>query len=323
MARIAGWLRGNVDGVVALLLAVCIAILGAVDVLGTGATNNAILLVLAVLATTLLRDRTTANTVEHDVRELKAGQSELRHELAGARDALEQMSMIRILATQEVGPALAEARRDTDRWYFKGGTGTYIRAVTLPECVAMARREKRELTVRLEIIDPTNEVVCGNYARFRHSLSHGPDGIGELWTLDRTRKESFATVLAACWYRQRYELLNVEVGLSTVMSTFRWDLSSKHLIVTQEDSRTPAMLIERGKVFYDRFRTELHTSLEQVRRLPITKAALAVPLSNEPTIDQVHRLFDELELPIPNSFTDRDMADIVRRAIRPRNPYQT
>ena len=35
-------------------------------------------------------------------------------------------------------------------------SGTYIRAKTLPECVAAARRERRTLIVRLEIIDPTD-----------------------------------------------------------------------------------------------------------------------------------------------------------------------
>jgi hypothetical protein len=322
MSRLIAWLRSNADGVIALVLAFCIALLGSVDVLGAAQVNNAVLLVLGVLATTLLRDRTTAGKVEHDVHEIKASHAELQRELASTRAALDQMSMVRVLSSEEVGPALASARRDTDRWMFKGGTGTYLRAVTLPECVAAARQDKRALTARVEIIDPTNEVVCGNYARFRHSLSREPDGIGELWTLDRTRKESFATVLAACWYRQRYELLDIEVGLSPVMTTFRWDLSARCVIVTQEDSRTPPMMIERGKVYYDRFSTELRTSLEQARRLPIAQTAMAVPLGDEPTIDQVRKLFVKLDLPLPTSFTDRDVADIVRKALRPKNPYQ-
>lgn len=323
MSRITAWLRSNADGVIALLLAFCVAVLGLADVLGTDKVNNAVLLVLGVLATTLLRDRSTASKVEHDVSEIKAGHAELQRELASSRAALDQMSMIRVLSSEEVGPALAAARQDTDRWMFKGGTGTYLRAVTLPECVNAARRNKRALMARLEIIDPTNEAVCGSYARFRHSLSGEPDGTGELWTLDRTRKESFATVLAACWYRQRYELLDIEVGLSPVMTTFRWDLSSRCVIITQEDSRTPPMMIDQGKVYYDRLSIELRTSLEQAHRLPIAQTAMALPLGDEPTINQVRQLFATLDLALPTSFTDRDVADIVRKALRPKNPYQT
>ncbi|MEU8171995.1 hypothetical protein AB0C14_03905 [Microbispora hainanensis] len=56
----------------------------------------------------------------------------------------------------------------------------------LPECVAAARREKRHRTVRLEIVDPTDEAVCESYAHYRRSLSDRPDGTGEVRTTDRT-----------------------------------------------------------------------------------------------------------------------------------------
>ena len=59
----------------------------------------------------------------------------------------------------------------------------------------------------------------------------GPDRTGEAWTPQRTRKEAFATILAACWYRQRFTFLLIEVGLSKVMTTFRWDLSSNWVIM--------------------------------------------------------------------------------------------
>ena len=99
-----------------------------------------------------------------------------------------------------------------------------------------------EWRAQVEIIDPTDESVCETYTRFRRSLSTRPDGTGEPWTLDRTRKEAFATILAACWYHQRYTFLRIEVALSQVMSTFRWDVSSHWVIMTQEDPAAPAML---------------------------------------------------------------------------------
>ncbi|HEY2762763.1 MAG TPA: hypothetical protein VGJ13_01900 [Pseudonocardiaceae bacterium] len=322
MSRLVKWIGRNVDGLIALVLAVCIAGLSFADVVGTSAVDNAVLLILAVLAGTLLHDRTRAGAVERDVATALGVAREVDAKLSSTKAALESASNVRVLAGEEVSQALADARRDTEGWTFKGGTGTFIRAVTLPECVQRARRDGRPFTMRLEIVDPTNDNACEHYAMFRRSLSHRSDGTGETWTIDRTRKESLATILAACWHRQRYRLLTVEVGLSPTITTFRWDLSSRSLIITQQDPREPALLIKRGWIYYDRYATELLTSLQQAKRLPIEQAANAVPLSDEPSVEEAQKLFVALNIPLPASFDNRAVSDIIRKAVQAKNPYE-
>lgn len=335
MTRFTVWIVKNLDGLFAVFVAALVAVLGLLDVLNADATNNAVLLVLAVLAAAVLRDRARSENADSEVHELLRRAGPVLDDLPAAlarlegldtavthtRQALEENSMVRVLTGREISNALAEARRNTDRWLFKGGTGTYLRAVTLPECVTNAQRDKRALLVRLEIIDPTNETVCTEYAGFRRALSDRPDGTGETWTTERVRRESFATVLAACWYRQRFGLLDIDLGLSSTMTTFRWDVSSSAVIITQEDHGAPAMMIERGKLYYDRYSTELLTSLEQAKRVPIEQSKL-VRLSDEPTVEEVQRLFTKLALPFPSTFTDHAVADVIRRALRAKNPYQ-
>jgi hypothetical protein len=335
LAAFAGWIGRNIEALVALLAAIAISVLTWIDIGGPGDIDAAILLVLAVLAVAQLRDRSRSDSIEQEVSDRMAGTSaalaqlterlghvnELERLIGEIQQTLDQTAIVRVLRGPDVGQALAEARRNTDRWIFKGGTGTYIRAVTLPECVENARRERRTLHMRLEIIDPTNEAVCAHYARFRRSLSNRPDGTGELWTLDRTRKEAFATILAACWYRQRFQLLDIEIGLSSVMTTSRWDLSSSRAVVTQEDPHTPALMTERGKYYYDSWSTELQTSFEQASRVPLDQAK-EVPLGDEPTVDEARRLFVNLNIQLPHAFTDRDVSDIILKAIAPKNPYE-
>lgn len=322
MSRISKWIAKNADGVIALVLGVCIAVLALADVGGANQINAAVLLVLAVLAATLLRDRVRAGVVERDMAKVLDVVAELDKKITGTKTALDEASNVQVLTGERVGQALADARRDTEYWTFKGGTGTFMRAVTLPECIQRARRDGRPLTLRLEIVDPTNDNACEHYAVFRRSLSNRPDGTGEMWTVDRTRKESLATILAACWHRQRYRLLSVDVGLSPTITTFRWDLSSRYLIITQQDPREPALLIKRGWVYYDRYATELLTSLEQSTRLPIEQAAKAVPLSDEPSLEETHKLFVALNLPLPSYFDDRAVSDIIRKALQAKNPYE-
>lgn len=321
MSRISKWIGKNADGVIALVLAACIAVLAWADVVGTEQIDNAVLLILAVLAATLLRDRVRSGVVERELAQVHDIVGQLDRKLTGTKTALDAASKIQVLVGEEVSQALADARRDTEVWTFKGGTGTFIRAVVLPECIQQARRDGRPLTVRLEIVDPTNDTACEHYAVFRRSLSDRPDGTGEIWTIDRTRKESLATILAACWYRQRYRLLAVDVGLSPTITTFRWELSSRSLIITQQDPREPALLIKRGWVYYDRYATELLTSLEQSHRLPIEQAAKAVPLSEEPSVEEAQKLFVALNIPLPASFDDRAVSDIIRKAVQAKNPY--
>jgi hypothetical protein len=226
---------------------------------------------------------------------------------------------VKTLKGPDIDRAFAEARQHTDRWIFKGGTGTYTRAITLPQCVDNARRERRPLQMRLEILDPTDEELCRKYTRYRTSLSSGPDGTGEPWTLDRTRKESFATVLAACWYQQRFQLLDVSMGLTSTMSTFRFDLSATRIIITQDDPKFPAMMISSESPLYDGYATELRNSLSQARTVPFEKVSAL--FDELPTGSQVREFFARVRLPLPEFYSDEDIRQIIEKAIHAKNPY--
>jgi len=335
MTRIAAWLSRNADGAIALALAIVLALLVLGDIVQADKyVTAATLIVLALLATTLLQDRVRNESGEKRAEEVtkrtldllaqmpdQKGLAELRQMVTSARKAIDDASMVRIVPGDEVRHLLQAARQDTDRWLFKGGTGTFLRAVTIPECVALARREKRTFNLQIEIIDPTDDLVCRRYADYRKSLAPQPDGTGETWTTDRTRKESFATIVAACWYRQHFTFLNVALGLSSVMTTFRWDMSSRFLVITQENPNDPALVADAGRPFYRAWDRELHASLEQARHVPLDLAR-EVELTEEPSIEEVRKLLRVVGFELPHAFGDLEVADIIRRAINAPNPYE-
>ncbi|MEU8249186.1 hypothetical protein [Nonomuraea sp. NPDC048916] len=339
LRRIAPWAAQNADGAIALGLAIVVGVLGIMpeDIFGPEGVDvqrqlvsAATLVILALVATALLRDRARQAPVEATITSGALADLPVRLRrldeidtlVAGTRKALDSLQLVRVLGSrQEIAQAHAEARKDTTRWSFKGGTGTYLRAVTLPECAAAARRVKRHLTVRIEVIDPSNAEVCETYAHYRRSLSDVPDGTGETWTTDRVRKESFATILAAFWHRQRYGLLDIGVGLSATMTTFRWDLSATRLIMTVEDPNR-AMTALAGTFFYENCDTELRLSFEQARRVPL-EMYKRVPLSDEPTVEEVQELFEKVGVPLPRAYNEHDVVDIARKALRAVNPYRS
>src|SRR5690348_12971321 len=140
----------------------------------------------------------------------------MRHQARAVRVDREP-SGVSVLNREEIRLEHEQAHRSTNIWMFKGGTGTYLRAVTLPQCIRYSDRERRPLRVQAEIIDPTNQTLCEYYASLLHSR---PDGIGDPWTSGRTRNEAYATVLAASWYQQRHRILSIEVALSSTVPTF-------------------------------------------------------------------------------------------------------
>jgi hypothetical protein len=193
------------DAIVALVLAVVFGLLGSLGIVSESVTSAGILTTLAVLAIVILRDRVNKVSLDRDVREateqsrdvLGKLPNQLSHidQLAGnvgeLSGLIEGSAMVRTLRGPEVQAAHKEARLTTDRWFFKGGTGTYTRAVTLPQCVEAARRDRRALQFRLEIIDPTDAEVCKRYEDFRRSVSMTPDGTGKIWYPGRARLESY------------------------------------------------------------------------------------------------------------------------------------
>ncbi|MEU7277768.1 hypothetical protein AB0A69_03060 [Streptomyces sp. NPDC045431] len=242
--------------------------------------------------------------------------------MAGTRRAIEDLTMVRSLAGNEVRDELRKARQSTNLWYFKGGTGTYLRAVTLPECVRAAKQNRSQLNVKIEILNPADERACATYAQFRRMFSGTGTGSGshggDLWTPARARKESYATVLAACWYRMQLTTLDISVHLSSTVPTLRFDLSDSCLIITQDDPNRVNLKVERGQPLYDYYLTELHQSREQATTLDLRDATL---LSLSPTVDEVRALFDALALPLPRTYTEADVGGIIEKALHAEDPY--
>ncbi|WP_214317627.1 hypothetical protein [Nonomuraea sediminis] len=301
----------NLDLLAVLVTALVIGALDLLNVDGVQATG-AILPVLAVLAFAWLRDRHRNTEAAARVESVKGATDDIRNLLTAGGGG-------RTLVGTEIGNALQEARQDTDRWMFKGGTGTYTRAVTLPECVAAAQRARRPLEFKLEILDPADAHLCARYTRLHQELAPG-NAEEQEWTPKDTRKDLYATILACAWYHQRsQQLLDLEVRLSPTMTLFRWDLSGSRLIITQRGPSFPAVQFDKESPHYNLWRIELRTSLIQARRVPLENGT---PLSERPTIEETKDLFVSLGLPLPDNFTEADIRQIPRNALNHIDPYR-
>ena len=105
------------------------------------------------------------------------------------------------------------------------------------------------------------------------------------------------------------------------MTTFRWDLSSHSVIMTHDDQSGPALMFTKGQPYYQAYSRELEASFRQARRVDIEKVS-GLQLSEEPTIEETRKLFTMLDMELPRSFTDRDVSDVIAKALPAKNPYR-
>lgn len=329
------WVKDNAESVIALLLAVTMSVFGLIDLIPADLVSKVIPLTLGVVAFAMLRDRWRQESVNNEIKTTIAGVADTLRELneregrlstlggllTDTQRALDGLASVQFAVGAEVSEALTLARTGTDRWIFKGGTGAHTRVITLPNCLRQARHDRRELLMRMEILDPTDFDACNRYARLYQSLAESDDDDAHTWDGKGTQIESYATILAACWHKQRVpHLLDIEIALTSAVSTFRWDLSSRYLIVTQRGPRFPAMIVERGKPYYDSWSIELRTSFGESDRIPLERA-LDTALGQEPSVPDVRSLFDALDLELSDDFSDGDIAKIIEKALHDSNPF--
>lgn len=326
------WLGANSEALIALAIAVIVGVLGLTDTVSTPVVNSAILATLAALALSVLRDRWDFGAEPHVRSRLIAAEKSLEQLplhirnigrieelLTDYRAALDEGSAISILHGAAIDQSLTEARAEAREWIFRGGTATYVRAVVLPECIKRARRDRRRLSVRLEIIDPRDSALCERYANFfRHGVDD-PDEDEQTWTGQGTQMELYSTVFSACWWKQHYPPLKIEIALSSTMTLFRWDMTQNALFITERGPRFPATMYREGCFYYDYWRNELDEHFNQCHALPLGNAS---KLSEQPTAAEARELFDRLQLKLPDHFSDEDVDLIVRQAIDAQNPYE-
>ena len=265
------------DTLLALISAAVLSVLSAIGVVTGDAVSGSALAVLAIVSVALVKDRESRE-------DLLSQTAALNGRLAG-NDAVCEIPVA------EIGFEILLGTADTTFWRFKGGTGTYMRAETLPRLSAGAPTERE---VWIEILDPTDPVVCRTYADYRRRAIADRSVVPlEEWTLHRVRTESFASIIAAAWFSQ-HRNLRIHVGLTSKMSVFRHDMSSRSLVITNEDPASNALKVPAGVPLYYRYNEELIRSYEQSRQLDMS----AVPdlPGNQLGADTVRRILGALDL---------------------------
>lgn len=300
------WIVGNADTLVALVLAILVSLLDVTGNASLTVVTNATVVTLGVLAFILLHDRKKNDDTRAEIRKL-----ELK---------IEERDSIRVLNGQDITRAVLQAQEDTEQWLFRGATATYVRTVVLPKCLEHAKKDRRGFRLRLEILDPRSEQACATYVKLNQDLAADDTGPEREWTVKGKQIELYATILAVCWHMNRSLDFIADVGLTTLVSSLRWEASSRWFIITQREPHFPAFLISRDDPLYGLFLADLNGSFRQAHQLPL-KSVSKILVSDEPTVEEARAVLSQLEIGPPEDFTEDDISEIITKALHGTSPY--
>lgn len=227
-----------------------------------------------------------------------------------------ELAVIEVLESPRI-PELLKPGRDrvTDYWY-KGNTGRYFRAVTLPKLAEQARSENITKHIRLIILDPRNIEVCKTHASFRQKLKSAEKD-KQRWTEQRVQLELNSVIVSAYAWKAKEPLLDIDVALIEVVSFFRIDFSSRLIVITSEDERQPALMCESSSLFYKLYREDLLINFKQAKGLP--KSITGIPLKDL-NLDNTKKLLSDLGLDSQN-LDDSAIKEIIALSKEPSSPY--
>ena len=333
MINILARVREHLDTIAVLFLAILFSALGFIHLASGEALANGILATLAVLSFSFIRERLRREIAEQalnaNLSALQFGLRDFPEQLGRIGDVSRHVEALRTelngsaemqkLAEPAIADTFAEARRDARQWMYRGGTGTYLRSVTLPALAAATRTSGRLIFLNIQVIDPRNDKLCADYARHRYSADVWPDSESP-WTRELVRDAVYATILAACWHRQHFGMLRIRLGVVPTWSSFRYDMAPSCLMITVRDREMPAYRVPAGKLLYEYWETELRISADQAEGVALDQAPA---LSWVPTCDEALGVLAALGMPL-NRTDDESVQAIIDKALyRGATPYDS
>jgi len=165
-------------------------------------------------------------------------------ELLGRVDA--GLDAVRQVPPPEIRQRLVDNVAGASLFYFRGGSGRWLRRFTLPQLGAIV---DREIDVSVQLLDPRDGELCEEYARYRAASRPAGTVRDEERDPRLIQRDLLGSVYAAAWHSARTRL-RAEVVLLRAFSPLRHDVSSEGLMITVADETAPGVYAAAGSWFH-------------------------------------------------------------------------
>lgn len=131
------------------------------------------------------------------------------------------------------------ALSQTDFWLHHGHIGRWVRIAAMPAMAKLSVERGTTSTVKLLLLNPANESLCGHYLDYRKRIPFKEDTIR---TIADVQAEILATVVIASYFHHSHQGLSIQVFFQDQLSLTRDDISATLAFRTQIDPRCPSLV---------------------------------------------------------------------------------
>jgi hypothetical protein len=167
---------------------------------------------------------------------------------------LSSTSEVQQIAPHQIKEGLEDLLRKSSGWSYRGGSGRWLRQATLP--VMATKRQEGEIQISIQLLDPRDEGLCVEYARFRAFHSDPTDSRPNEDDPRTIQSDILASIYAAGWYSWNSRV-RPSVVLLRGFSPLRFDAGSAGLFVTIANRSQPALYASNGSWYYKSVTDEL------------------------------------------------------------------
>lgn len=176
------------------------------------------------------------------------------------------------LSPTEITPAFDKQLEQARTWQYRGNFGRYLRGKVLPTLSG-----KTNMRISACIIDPRDKKLCEDHSRYRSKIN-GVDK-GRTYTSQVVQSEVLTTILICAWYVSA-KGASIDLYLTSVFDPVRTDASDKSMIITVEDRRRPALLIDADHFMYEHVSLQMSFAQRQGERVPLETLAYKANISD-------------------------------------------
>ena len=166
---------------------------------------------------------------------------------------------------KDIGPALDALASNAAHYKLNVRTGRHFRADVLPVLSQKARKQRMPMRIEVILLDFRNSSMCRRYAEYRK------------YETDYVQYEILATIIKLIEASNANPFLEIELYLSSRLSTFRLDGSNDEVIITREDAADYAARYSRSNPNYAAFMNEFSWVQKEAQRVPDDAATNRLP----------------------------------------------
>lgn len=204
---------------------------------------------------------------------------------------------IRQVGGQEIATLLKDELARSHSWWFRGGSGRWLRKEALP---VLALKNDDDVNVSIQILDPRDAELCRRYANYRYKQRDVDDRRPNESDPKTIQADLLASVLAAAVY-SAHSRVNPEIVLLRTYSPLRIDMGEYSLLATVAAKTAPALLARKGTFFYQSIKDEIQNAKHGNHLLVLPDDFSNIPIREEITDADAKQILEKCMVVISGS----------------------